>query len=56
MPIFDKIAKNSILRICKPLKLPQHHHVNGYLQEATDGLDAERCPSAAADPDAGLEW
>jgi uncharacterized protein len=30
MPIFDKIAKNSILRICKPLKLPQHHHVNGY--------------------------
>jgi hypothetical protein len=26
------------------------------LQEAADGLDAARRPSAAADPDAGLEW
>ena len=27
-----------------------------FCKTATDGLDAARCPSAAADPDAGLEW
>ena len=30
MPIFAKLAKNSILRICKILKLQYDYHVNGY--------------------------